>query len=183
MLAIKIYSILVNSMPDERTGSRMTWLNSPLRSQQDIWTLSNMIQVGQWYGTHAVSPTTLFINFPLYDAEQKTTSGQQRAKRKPTVAFLDIETEIYGKGKGRADEGSLEIEDPIDAVDALESEPDSADYDDEAADFQVDEDINLSSGTLISLLSMDTPLPEGSSSSRRTGASSSEVATEVDWDF
>ena len=31
MLTVKIYSTLVNSMPDERTGSRITWFNSPLR--------------------------------------------------------------------------------------------------------------------------------------------------------
>ena len=55
MLAIKIYSTLVNSMPDDRTGSRITWLNSPLRGNQDVSTLVNMIQVGQWYGVHKAS--------------------------------------------------------------------------------------------------------------------------------
>jgi hypothetical protein len=54
MLAIKIFSILVNSMPDERTGSKITWFNSPLRANQDVSMLVNMIQVGQWYGVHKV---------------------------------------------------------------------------------------------------------------------------------
>ena len=54
MLAIKIFSVLVNSMPDERTGSKITWFNSPLRANQDVSTLVNMIQVGQWYGVHKV---------------------------------------------------------------------------------------------------------------------------------
>ena len=49
-LAIKIYAILVNSMPDERTGSTLTWFNSPLRANQDVQTLVDMIQIGQWYG-------------------------------------------------------------------------------------------------------------------------------------
>jgi hypothetical protein len=54
MLAIKIFSVLVNSMPDERTGSKITWFNSPLRANQDVSTLVNMIQIGQWYSVHKV---------------------------------------------------------------------------------------------------------------------------------
>ncbi|KAJ3753918.1 ribonuclease H-like domain-containing protein [Lentinula raphanica] len=48
-LAIKIFSISVNSMTDERTNSYITWLNSPLRGNQLVGTLIDMIQVGQWY--------------------------------------------------------------------------------------------------------------------------------------
>ena len=55
MLAVKIYSTLVNSMPDERTRSRITWFDSPLRGNQDVSTLVNMIQVRQWYGVHKAS--------------------------------------------------------------------------------------------------------------------------------
>jgi hypothetical protein len=54
MLAIKLFSILVNSMPDERTNSTLTWFNSPLRGRQSAQTLVDMIQVGQWYGKHQV---------------------------------------------------------------------------------------------------------------------------------
>jgi len=50
-LTIKIYSALV----DERAGLQVTWFNSPLRGNQTVGTLVNMIQVGQWYGTHEVS--------------------------------------------------------------------------------------------------------------------------------
>lgn len=38
-LAIKLYSILVNSMPDERTMSVVTWLNSPRANRQHVGTL------------------------------------------------------------------------------------------------------------------------------------------------
>jgi hypothetical protein len=63
MLAIKIYLTLVNSMPDERTGSKITWFNSPLRANQGVQTLVNMIQVGQWYGIHQVCwPSKFEIN-------------------------------------------------------------------------------------------------------------------------
>ncbi|KAK0207382.1 hypothetical protein IW262DRAFT_1302855 [Armillaria fumosa] len=47
--AIKIFSVLVNSMPDEHTGSKITWFNSPLWSNQKVSTLVN---VGQWYDIH-----------------------------------------------------------------------------------------------------------------------------------
>ena len=51
VLAVKIFSILVNSMPDERTNSFITWLNSPNRGNQTTQTIVDMIQVGQWYYT------------------------------------------------------------------------------------------------------------------------------------
>ncbi|THV03439.1 hypothetical protein K435DRAFT_914113, partial [Dendrothele bispora CBS 962.96] len=51
-IAVKIFAILPNSMPDERTGSNFTWFNSPLRGNQTVGTLVNMIQVGQWYKFH-----------------------------------------------------------------------------------------------------------------------------------
>ncbi|KAN0087885.1 hypothetical protein V8E55_006506 [Tylopilus felleus] len=48
-LATKIFAALVNSMPDERTGSVFTWFNSPLCANQSPQTLIDMIQIGQWY--------------------------------------------------------------------------------------------------------------------------------------
>ncbi|KAJ3713739.1 ribonuclease H-like domain-containing protein, partial [Lentinula guzmanii] len=47
--AVKLYSILVNSMPDERWGSRKTRMNAPLRNKQKPSTIANMIQIGEWY--------------------------------------------------------------------------------------------------------------------------------------
>ncbi|KAI0820926.1 ribonuclease H-like domain-containing protein [Irpex lacteus] len=49
MLSIRTFFILVNSMPDERTASKFTWLNSSLRGNQNAQTLIDMIQVGQYY--------------------------------------------------------------------------------------------------------------------------------------
>lgn len=77
MLAIKIYSALVNSMPDERTGSNITWFNSPLRGNQHVSTLVNMIQVGQWYGVHAVSSFPFRNGHPLIlDCSPGTNQSQ-----------------------------------------------------------------------------------------------------------
>ncbi|TRM58371.1 ribonuclease H-like domain-containing protein [Schizophyllum amplum] len=49
MLAVGLFSILPNSMPDERTGSKFTWLNSALRGSQNASSLVYMVQIGQWY--------------------------------------------------------------------------------------------------------------------------------------
>jgi hypothetical protein len=44
-------------MPDERTNSTITWLNSAIHGNQKAQTLIDMIQIGQWYGKHQVSAT------------------------------------------------------------------------------------------------------------------------------
>ncbi|KAI0311270.1 ribonuclease H-like domain-containing protein, partial [Amylostereum chailletii] len=49
MLAVKIFSALANSMPDERTGSKFTRMNSALRGNQRAQTVIDMVQIGQWY--------------------------------------------------------------------------------------------------------------------------------------
>lgn len=51
---IKLFSVLVNSMRDERTNSTITWFNPPLRGNQNARTPVDMIQIGQWYGIHEV---------------------------------------------------------------------------------------------------------------------------------
>jgi hypothetical protein len=55
LLSIKLFSMTINSMADERTNSYLTWLNSPLRGKQHSETLINMIQVGQWHKIHVRS--------------------------------------------------------------------------------------------------------------------------------
>jgi len=47
VLAIRIFSMLVNSMPDERTNSTITWFNSPNRGNQITWTIVHMLKIGQ----------------------------------------------------------------------------------------------------------------------------------------
>ncbi|KAF8348985.1 hypothetical protein F5887DRAFT_1071140 [Amanita rubescens] len=76
LLATKIFSTLVNSMPDKRTGSRLTWLNLPTHSSQKVEMLINMIQVGQWYGSH------------IKEIPHK------HIRCKPTVSFIDVNREF-----------------------------------------------------------------------------------------
>ncbi|EPQ56401.1 hypothetical protein GLOTRDRAFT_138137 [Gloeophyllum trabeum ATCC 11539] len=47
-LAVKIYSISVNSMADERSVSTVTWLSQGHRSTMSIGTLNNNIAIRQW---------------------------------------------------------------------------------------------------------------------------------------
>jgi hypothetical protein len=55
MLAMRIFGILPNSMPDECTGSHKTWFNTPLRNRLGALTLRDMIQVGQFARTQVSS--------------------------------------------------------------------------------------------------------------------------------
>lgn len=56
-------------MTDERTNSFLTWFNSALRGNQTVETLTDMIQIGQWYGKHQVtiivSPAATLIHIYL----------------------------------------------------------------------------------------------------------------------
>lgn len=59
----KIFSVLPNSMADERTGSYLTWFNSALRANQKVDTLVNTVQVGQWYKTHQPRVSDRLLGF------------------------------------------------------------------------------------------------------------------------
>ncbi|KAJ7446301.1 hypothetical protein FB451DRAFT_1055250, partial [Mycena latifolia] len=82
MLAVRIFGILANSMPDERTNSNITWFNSPLRGNQKAENLLDMILVGQWHTYHA--------------------EVLRRPRRNPTVAFRRLNPEFLEKVKHKA---------------------------------------------------------------------------------
>jgi hypothetical protein len=50
-LAIKIYSVRVNSMPEERTVSTFTWLTPALCSRLSVPAMTAMTQIRQYYKT------------------------------------------------------------------------------------------------------------------------------------
>lgn len=84
-----MFSVLVNSMPDERTGSKFTWLNSPVRANQDAQTLVDMVRIGQWYGSETVCVHLFYLYYHTTNcstASPKTTgtlpsSGQVQGHR------------------------------------------------------------------------------------------------------
>ena len=185
MLAVKIYSTLVNSMPDERTGSRITWFNSPLRGNQDVSTLVNMIQVGQWYGVHKASYCchigTVCVLICGFQADIK------KERRRPTVKFRDMIKEL--EKSARASAGSIsepgQDETPSDeemeddnAFGATHSLP-------EADAFAVDTDVDLDSRFLLDMLSIDGPrqLEVSNTGLEGTGATSREGDKVPNWDF
>ncbi|KAJ6602612.1 hypothetical protein DFH09DRAFT_805189, partial [Mycena vulgaris] len=92
MLGVRIFGILVNSMPDERTNSNITWFNSALRGNQKQEGLLDMIMVGQWYRYHApVRP--------------------RRPPRRPTVAFRRLDQSVIDKIKLKQREDDSEASD------------------------------------------------------------------------
>lgn len=72
-------------MPDERTNSTITWLNSPIRGNQKAQTVIDMIQVGQWYGRHQESA----LKKPHY---------------RPTVKFRKLDKDILTKLQTKSDD-------------------------------------------------------------------------------
>ncbi|KAF8892056.1 ribonuclease H-like domain-containing protein [Infundibulicybe gibba] len=50
-IAIKIYSVRVNSMPDERTVSTFTWLTPAIRAQLTVQSMVAMTQIHQYHKT------------------------------------------------------------------------------------------------------------------------------------
>ena len=92
-----------------------------------------------------------------------------------------------GQAEGDPFDG-LEPEDPMAsyAPGAFDLDSDTADCDDEAVQFEVDEDVDLSSSTLLRLMSADAPprsAPSASGSTRPTGINSNTASVEIDWDF
>ncbi|KAF9477045.1 hypothetical protein BDN70DRAFT_811256 [Pholiota conissans] len=63
VLAIKIFSVRVNSMPEERTVSAFTWITPPLRSRLSIGQMAARTQIRQHYSTEkkVCHPRPMFI--------------------------------------------------------------------------------------------------------------------------
>ncbi|KAJ7195433.1 ribonuclease H-like domain-containing protein [Mycena pura] len=120
MLAVRIFGILVNSMPDERTNSNITWLNSPLRGNQKAENLLHMETVGQWYTYHAEG-----VKPPV--------------RRRPTVAFRRLDpalvekVKLQGTGSDTDSESDSELEstDTVKSAENADGVAESSDYDDE----------------------------------------------------
>ncbi|ESK80704.1 hypothetical protein Moror_16582, partial [Moniliophthora roreri MCA 2997] len=102
-LGIKLFLVLANSMPNEHTGSSITWLNSPLRNCQTVETLMQMLKVGQQYGVH------------MKKAKEKAS---------PTVNLTDINTvlnpatDVVKPGKLKQS-GETEQSDQVKLIDLL----------------------------------------------------------------
>ncbi|KAG2746790.1 hypothetical protein P692DRAFT_20820201 [Suillus brevipes Sb2] len=81
--AEKLYSIKPSSIPEERTMSVFTKMNTPARNRQQVRTLVDMTQIRQWH---------------MYDPEKFAE------RRRPDVAFCDIESLISAPMKSPVDQ-------------------------------------------------------------------------------
>ncbi|ETW75486.1 hypothetical protein HETIRDRAFT_430831 [Heterobasidion irregulare TC 32-1] len=110
MLAERVFSILVNSMPDEWTGSRFTWFNSALRGRQHAQLPMDMTVIGQWYGTHATKDKV--------------------PEKCPTVKFHDLEDDLKAAISRSSPEGIADMADTATfTLDGSDSDDDSDDLD------------------------------------------------------
>ncbi|KAH7905604.1 ribonuclease H-like domain-containing protein [Hygrophoropsis aurantiaca] len=148
-IAKKIYSVKPCSMPDERTVSVFTRMNSPLRNRQEVRTLVDMTQIRQWH---------------MYDPTKYETL------ERPTLDFCDIKSVIFGSTKAS---DSLSREHDLRGSSLVIGEGDECEEVDddektswmeetvfvpeEASQFDVEVDINLDAPTLLRILA-DEPL-------------------------
>ncbi|RXW20375.1 hypothetical protein EST38_g5489 [Candolleomyces aberdarensis] len=93
-LAIKIFSCLINSMPDERTNSAITWLNSPLRD---------------WYMNH--SPEAVQKDSkPKYRPAVKFCMLDKKTLRELKGLPADSEDDLLDDGNGHISESGSDDE-------------------------------------------------------------------------
>jgi hypothetical protein len=60
-----IFSIVPNSMAEERTVSGVTWLNSALRNRQMVSTIVDQLQVRQYYGFQP--QVRRYLSHPMFE--------------------------------------------------------------------------------------------------------------------
>ncbi|KAJ6583716.1 hypothetical protein B0H10DRAFT_1962062 [Mycena sp. CBHHK59/15] len=118
-LAVKIFSITINSMVDERTNSMLTWFNSPYRGRQTATTMESMVMVGQWYRSHEAG-------------EDGIQHKKKKERKRPGVKFHDLDKTYLKSVQSRPH--------PMRTVDDSDSSDDESDLSDDNSDADDDED-------------------------------------------
>lgn len=177
-------------MADERTGSTFTWLNSPLRSRQQVKTLVRTVQIRSWYRYNPSAPPP---------------------QKKPTIKWQDMSSAIFGgkRKRGKGDDNDSENSDVDDDfadeapdepdVESNDSELDVTDPDDIAENgskkadsfdseaFDAASIINLDSTTLADVLADKDLAPAAPKNTVTLLPASTlvqeKVLTEADWDM
>ncbi|EMD37924.1 hypothetical protein CERSUDRAFT_73706 [Gelatoporia subvermispora B] len=144
-LAIKLFSIMPNSMPEERTVSNFTWMNSALRNRQHLSTIVSHTQIRQFYRSKA----------------------RVKTKSIPTVRFCEMDSLLRDMTMERPKDTekavkirALDQDDGEDDTDAVPGESWLDDLTEEvttdaATEFVMEHDVELTHEELISLLASD----------------------------
>ena len=150
-------------MADEQTNSNITWFNSPLRGNQNVQTLIDMIKVGQWYGQHEVSAPlrSCFKHFDLYNTQNKESTP--KIKYQPAVKFCCIKENVLqaiqmgNDCKSESDDKDSELERDSD-VEASTNIAGPLPI--QATIFKIDPDIDITSEALSDMVSVDPVVRE-----------------------
>ncbi|KAL0564676.1 hypothetical protein V5O48_017368 [Marasmius crinis-equi] len=139
-LAVKLFSSLANSMPDERTGSGITWLNSPLRNRQKVDTLMCMLKIGQWYSVH-----------------QKGA----KVKAEPTVNFTDVGEVLKASDSVKPNQKPTDEQPQVHLINELPQDKENLDQDADESPAVVDEDIDIDCTLLKQVVPKETDKKSG----------------------
>ncbi|KAG8685407.1 hypothetical protein FRC11_010621, partial [Ceratobasidium sp. 423] len=165
LIGEKANSILSNSMPDERTGSRITFLNSDLRSRTDVMSMVEQIKVIQYYSMQ---------------------DGRTTKKGRTPTHFQDYVQTLTKTGQDMKDDWTLNID-----KSDIPLEPSSSEINELAARFDSSLRLfDLKSPNILDILS-DRPHSGGNADKLRVtgngGVGGKKVvraaaADDVDWD-
>ncbi|KAG9078178.1 hypothetical protein FS749_009852 [Ceratobasidium sp. UAMH 11750] len=89
----KLFSAMPNSMNDERTGSRMTFLFSKLCSRTDVNTMVEQIQIKQWYQM----------------VDESVGNVKRTRKTRPVLKFRQLSTEKKSPAAPNPGEGAIPV--------------------------------------------------------------------------
>jgi hypothetical protein len=200
-LAIRIFSILVNSMPDERTNSTITWFNSAIRGNQSARTIVDMIQVGQWYGKHVVSQREFLHRIEKSNKSfpQNQENAPKKERYRPVVKFRKIDKATLNRLQYGHEEDGVEDAPLADADSEDGDGQDAEGSDGEGGDggmasvleppreacFEIDDNVDINSRALIDMISeeplvSDRPRP-GRFTSGQPENAGKQTVDEVNW--
>ncbi|KAJ7832586.1 hypothetical protein B0H13DRAFT_2289066 [Mycena leptocephala] len=168
MLAVRIFGILANSMPDECTNSNITWFNSPLRGNQKAENLLDMILVGQWHTYHAELLEKVKHKAADHsNSDSETDSDSDKESDSPTVVAESVPTNTVVSAPAVGEEPSHSEDEEADRIrrryhrkkQAAKTKGKKQVFPSHTT-FVIDPDINLRSAGLKELLSDEPSAPK-----------------------
>ncbi|KAJ7215069.1 ribonuclease H-like domain-containing protein, partial [Mycena pura] len=185
---LKLFSLTVNSMADERTNSMVTWMNSPLRGRQSVQTIQDMVQVGQFHRSQARAEAATKASYHPVVKFRKLDAGKicdvQALERAPA----DVEDDSGSEDEAEEEEVGLSNDEQVAEPEPMEDDPSSDEDEDEeqtrSVNFVVDRHMDISSSGLLDMLASEKPAPDTSGDKGKKSAAPKGPVTKVsaiDW--